>query len=243
MRKFLIGSALLGLASPGLAQTIVSTQAPISSATTAVEAGRLALGQKIAGRLLPDGIYQKMLSGTMDQLMTGMMDQMMDLPLRDLAGMAGINAEELKALGPGTMKQVMAIMDPSFKERTNLTMKVMMGEMGGIMATLEPDLRAGLAEAYASQYSTEQLSEIDRFFATPTGAIFAGKSTLIMMDPAMMTRMQAMMPKIMDAMPAMIQKVTTANAALPKARDYKSLTKAERAQLAALLGKRPDEMK
>jgi hypothetical protein len=108
---------------------------------------------------------------------------------------------------------------------------------------LEPDLRAGLAEAYASQYSTEQLSEIDRFFATPTGAIFAGKSTLIMMDPAMMTRMQAMMPKIMDAMPAMIQKVTTANAALPKARDYKSLTKAERAQLAALLGKRPDEMK
>jgi Uncharacterized protein conserved in bacteria (DUF2059) len=243
MRKFLIGSALLGLASPGLAQTIVSTQAPISSATTAVEAGRLALGQKIAGRLLPDGIYQKMLGGTMDQLMSGMMDQMMDLPMRDLAGMAGMKPEELKALGPGTMKQVMAIMDPNFKARMNLTMKVMMGEMGGLMGAMEPDLRAGLAEAYASQYSTEQLSEIDRFFATPTGATFAGKSTLIMMDPAMMKRMQAMMPKIMDAMPAMIQKVTAANATLPKVRDYKALTADERAKLASLLGMKASDLK
>jgi Uncharacterized protein conserved in bacteria (DUF2059) len=221
----------------------VSTQTPISSAANAMDAGRLALGQKIAGRLLPDGIYQKMLGGTMDQLMSGMMDQMMDLPLRDIVGMSGIKMDELKALGPGTMKQILAIMDPAFRERMDVSMKVMMGEMGGVMTAMEPEMRSGLAEAYANQYDVDQLTEIERFFATPTGSTFAAKSTLIMMDPAMMKRMQAMMPKIMDAMPAIIQKVTSATASFPKARDYKALTADERAKLASLLGMKASDLK
>ncbi len=118
-----------------------------------------------------------------------------------------------------------------------------MGEMGGVMTAMEPSMRAGLAEAYASQYDGEQLAEIDRFFATPTGSAFAAKSMLIMMDPAMMKRMQTMMPKIVEAMPGIIQKVTTATAAFPKAREYKSLTTAEKQKLAELLGMKASDMK
>ncbi len=123
MRKLIVGAALFGLNAPALAQTMVSTQAPIPSATNAVEGGRIAVAQKIAGRILPDGIYQKMLSGTMDQLMSGMIDQMMDLPLKDIVGMTGTTTEQLKALGPGTLKQILTVMDPAFRERMDVTMR------------------------------------------------------------------------------------------------------------------------
>ena len=45
---------------------------------------------------------------------SNMMTQMMDVPLRDFAAMAGEDGEALKAkMGPGTLKQVMAIIDPN----------------------------------------------------------------------------------------------------------------------------------
>jgi hypothetical protein len=58
----------------------------------------------------------------------------------------------------------------------------------------------------------------------------------LFMDPAVMGRMQALLPQIMRQMPAMIQKMTAATANLPKPRRYSDLTAAERAQLARLLG-------
>jgi hypothetical protein len=77
---------------------------------------------------------------------------------------------------------------------------------------------------------------LNRFFATPTGSEYASNSMTLFMDPAVMGRMQALLPQIMRQMPAMIQKMTAATANLPKPRRYSDLTAAERAQLARLLG-------
>ena len=232
MRLALLASAALMIAAPAVAQ---APPAP-APAPTPVEPARLAAAQTVAAKLLPAGTYRAMMDGTLTQMMSGMTDQMMDLPLRDIMGMTGQSEEDIKKLGPATLKQVMAIVDPAFQQRTKILMDTMMPEIVDLMETMEPQVRDGLAEAYARRFTVAQLGELNRFFETPTGAQYAGQSMLVYTDPAVMSRMQAMTPELTKAMPAIIEKVKAASATLPPARKKEDLTKAEKKQLAALLG-------
>ena len=232
MRLALLASAALMIAAPAVAQ---APPAP-APAPTPVEPAQLAAAQTVAAKLLPAGTYRAMMDGTLTQMMSGMTDQMMDLPLRDIMGMTGQSEEDIKKLGPATLKQVMAIVDPAFQQRTKILMDTMMPEIVDLMETMEPQVRDGLAEAYARRFTVAQLGELNRFFETPTGAQYAGQSMLVYTDPAVMSRMQAMTPELMKAMPAIIEKVKAASATLPPARTKEELSKAEKKQLAALLG-------
>lgn len=222
----------LAVAQPATPPPAVPTTAPLAPADPA----RAAPARRIAARLLPDGVFATMMKSSMDMVSNSMTNQMFDIPLRDFVSMAGIENAETAELGPATLKQIMEIFDPAFVERQRITMQVMGAEMGTLMTTMEPDYRAGLAESLARRFDAGQLGEIDRFFATPAGAAYAGQSMLLFVDPAMMARMQTMMPRLMQAMPAIMQKVTAATATLPKPRDAKSLTAAEKAKLTAMLG-------
>ncbi|UIJ45500.1 DUF2059 domain-containing protein [Sphingomonas cannabina] len=227
------GALLVALATPAAAQTTAAPPVPSSAAAT--DPAKLALGQRIAGRLLPDGTYRTIMKATMDQVTSMFTDQIGAMPVRDLVKAGGLSEEQAAKLGPGTIRQIAEIMDPAFDQRMRITMKVMGDEMSELMTQMEPEYRAGLAEAYATRFSANQLAELDRFFATPTGSAYASQSMAIYADPAMMRRMQTLMPKIMQAMPGIITKVTAATADLPKTRDAKSLSKEERARLEALL--------
>ncbi len=230
----LLACSVLALAAPlpALAQT-----APVA-APAPVDAARLAISQRVAAKLLPDGIYQKLMSGTMDQMMKGLMGEMKTMPIASLAKMAGVSESEVAALPEGTLGEMLAIMDPHFDERQSLGMSAMMREMGSFMSGFEPEMRAGMAEAYARRFSVEQLTELDRFFATPTGNAYASEQMTLMTDPAIMSRMQSMMPKMMQAMPGIIAKVKDATAALPAPRKPEDLTPAERRKLEAFFGKK-----
>ena len=230
----LFACAVLGLAAPLPALA----QGATAPATVPVEPARLAISQRVAQKLLPDGTYQKLMSGTMDQMMSGMMDQMKTLPMASLAQMAGVSESEVSALPKGTLGEMMAIMDPHFDERQKLGMSAMMREMGTFMSGFEPEMRAGMAEAYARRFNVEQLTELDRFFSTPTGNAYASEQMTLMTDPAIMSRMQSMMPKMMQAMPGIIGKVKEATASLPAPRKPEDLTLAERRKLESLFGKK-----
>jgi hypothetical protein len=231
-----IGAAML-LGQPALAQM----GKPIEVATP--DPAKLEVSRKVALRLVPDGIFMKVMSGTMDQFMGGMMDQMMEMPLKEIAEKFAKNPEDLKDMGPATLNQIMAIVDPAFKERTQLGMKAMMSEMGGIMSEMEPGMREGMAVAYANRFSATELSDMDRFFSSPSGAKFASENMTIMTDPAIMKQMQALMPKVMEAMPGIIKRVEKATSELPAAKSPDTLTKAEREELAKLLGVKPSDLK
>lgn len=223
----------LCLALPALAQT-----APVSTPAAApVDAARLVIAKTVASRLLPDGVYQKMMSGPMDQMMDNMMGSMKSLPMATLSRVGGISEAEAAALPEGTLGEMMAILDPHFEERQKLTTKIVFSEMGTIMGELEPAMREGMAEAYARRFSVEQLTELDRFFATPTGSAYAGEQMMLMMDPAIMNRMQAMMPKIFQAMPGIMGKVEKATSHLPGPKKPADLSEAEIRKLDALMGK------
>ncbi|RYD84480.1 MAG: DUF2059 domain-containing protein [Sphingomonadales bacterium] len=230
-----IFAAALACAIPFAAQ---AQDAPKLVATGALpDPARLEIARHIADRLLPPGAFVEMMRTTMDKMSGGVMDQMMSqMSLADIAKAAGASEDKVARLGTVNLKQVMVIVDPAFEERSRITMKVMADEMVVLMTDLEPEYRSGIAEALATRFTLAQLQELDRFFSTPTGSAYASQSLTLYTDPAMMRRMDTLMPRIMKAMPGIMQKTIAATAHLPKQGDFKTMSKEQIARLSALLG-------
>jgi hypothetical protein len=230
--------AALCLATPALAD-----QASPPFTVVQPDPARLALAHGIADKVLPPGAYQKVLQGSLNGLVGNMMNQMLDVPVRQFASMAGLSDQEAGKLGPATARQIMAILDPAYEQRMNAFMSGLMSAMGDIMAKFEPDMRDGLAEAYAARFSVAQLTQIKAFYDTPAGSDFAAQQMTLMSDPALARRMQNLMPAIMQAMPDVMKKVQADAGALPKAKKFEDLTDADKAKLAQLLGVPPEKLK
>jgi len=231
MHRFLI--ALAGtslLATPALAAE--AQEAPAVQAAS-VDPARLAEARITVDHVFPLGTYAKIMNGSMDKMIGSMTQSMSRIPLKDLAGMSGVDVAKM---GPGTTEQIMAIYDPAYKQRMQIATHTMMSQMTGIMTQFEPDIRDGMAHAYAARFDVAQLKQINAFFATPTGDAFAADYYTIMMSPEVMDKMQAFMPKLAKQMPAIVEKVKAATADLPPMRKYKDLSEADRKKLAGLLG-------
>jgi hypothetical protein len=221
--------ALLLAAWPAMA----AEAAPAAQTDVPTDTVRLAAARQTVDYVFPLGTYARIMNGTMDQVMDSVMQSVSKMPLKDLAGISGVDTEKL---GSASLAEIMEIYDPAYEERMKVSTRVMMGEMTGLMTEFEPEIREGLIQAYAAKFDAKQLGELNAFFATPTGATYAADSYLIMMSPEVMAKMQAFMPKMMQQMPAIVAKVKTAAAELPKPRQYADLNKAEKSRLAKLLG-------
>jgi hypothetical protein len=175
----------------------------------------------------------------MDRTLTAMIPQIMDgvgkIPLHDLAGIVGLSPEQVAEMGPGTLKEIMEILDPAYDKRTQAMMTGMFHQLGGMMSQFEPTMRDGLANAYARRFSAQQLGDMNAFFATPSGKAYAADSMTIFTDPDVTSAMQAFMPRMMKQLPELVRKVTEDTADLPKRRNIKDLTPAQRRRLAELL--------
>ncbi|PEQ12921.1 hypothetical protein B2G71_08775 [Novosphingobium sp. PC22D] len=208
-------------------------EAPAPAAT------RMAAAEKAVAALLPPGTYARIMDGSMNAMLDQVLDSVSRMPLRDLAAAGGLDEERLADIGEGTMREMMEILDPAYDERIRLSTRAMVGEMKAMMSSFEPSLREGLAQAYAARFTAEQLDDINAFFATPSGALYARESMVLYTDPAVMAKMQEFMPRMMKQMPAMLEKVRQATADLPAARKYEDLDDEQKARFEALIGQ-PD---
>jgi hypothetical protein len=233
MKNVLFGIAItITAASPAFAQapssaTAVPTPAANAASTAASE---------VAAKLFPDGTYRRMLGPSFTQMLSSMADSVGTVPIGPLLKAAGLPETDATKLNKTTIGEIMAIVDPAYRERTRRMMDAMFGAMVPMFESLEPDLRAGLAMALDSKFTPAQLAELRSFFATPTGSAYASQQMLLFMDPAVMGRMQAAMPRIMAEMPRFIEAAAASMKDLPKAKTYSDLTPDERARLARLLG-------
>lgn len=238
MSRSLLLAALL-VAIPAVAPAA----AEVPSVAPQVTNERLAIATRIAARVLPEGSMRKIMAGTLNGVTNSVVNRMMDMPIKDLAGISGVDPEKLKTLGPGTAKDIMKIMDPAFETRMQITMKVMTSQLTELMVTFEPSMRDGMAEAYARRFSVDQLNDLERFFNSPTGSLYAQQVMEMGSDPAIMGRMQTFIPKMTQAMPAMMREVAAQTASLPKPRKAGDLTAAEKQKLAEMFGSNPKEAK
>lgn len=197
-----LASATLVLAAPAFAQT---APAP----TTAPDPARLAAAEKAVAALVPDGIYMKMMRNQFPRMMDTMMAQMMGKTPAELG------FSDAAPDGGKTMRETMAGADPHFQERMRIMTRVMGEEMGVVFEKIEPRVRAGLSRAFARKFTTQQLDEMNAFFATPAGKTFANEYLTTFMDPEVIQEMMAATPEMMKAMPAIMEKVEAATKHLP----------------------------
>lgn len=230
-------AALLGLAPLSPAHAEPAAPAPVAAPPAApVDPAQLALARAVVLKVFPEGTYARIMNGSMAKLVEGAAGSAQQLPLRQLLQIGGIKESELARLGPATLKDIMEVFDPAYQERMSRVTTVMFAGMGEVMTTFEPEVREGLSRAYAHHFTPAQLADLHAFFATPTGATYARDSMVIFMEPEVMEVMQSVTPRLMQAMPGIMGKVQAATADLPRPREYKDLTPAQRARLDQLLG-------
>ncbi|MFD1033340.1 DUF2059 domain-containing protein [Sphingomonas hankookensis] len=190
MKSLFLAAALLG-AAPALAQ------APAAPATTQpVDPARLALAERTVAVLVPEGVYLRMMRDQFPAMMNAMLGSFMDT----VPG------------GPEKLRDA----DPAFKERMRIMTKVMGEELGPLMARLEPSLRTGMARSLSKRFTAQQLTDLDAFFATPSGKAFGNEFMLLFTEPEIMAEMMKMTPVMLQEMPNIMKKVEAATAHLPQ---------------------------
>jgi hypothetical protein len=204
MKRVLLAVLLVALPSPAIAQQSVSQSAAQQS-----------LARAVVEQVWPLGTYRRMMTGSLSKMVDGMMDSMIDMPAADIARAVDPSGKAAEAAGSDSIGQIAAKADPHFRERTKITMNVMMAEMTPILERLEPRVRQSLVTIYARSFSVQELTDMQAFFATPSGKAYAEKSMLLMVEPEIMQGMQAFTPELLQAMPAIMKKIESATAHLP----------------------------
>jgi len=80
---------------------------------------------------------------------------------------------------------------------------------------MEPRIRAALARTFARKFTLRQLDDLNAFFATPSGSVFAREYLMTFMDQEMMQEMMSFTPELMKALPEIMKKAEAATAHLP----------------------------
>lgn len=200
-----------------------------------VDPARLALAQKTTAALVPAGGLEKMLDNVYGKMFNTFLEEMGGTSDLSLSIKTGVDSEKIAALDANTKKAVADVFDPHRKERDDQMIKVIRPLISEFFADLEPPMRDGLAHAYARKFTPAQLTEMNAFFATPTGSVYASESMALGADPEVMVTMIKAMPpvisKFFDRGPALEKQFKD----LPKEKSLSDMSDAELTKLAKLM--------
>jgi hypothetical protein len=178
---------------------------------------RLALARTAVGSMWPDGAYGRMMSG----FLGGTFTHAMELKNSDFAAMGGKTA---KASANASTKDLsihdqIAAKDPYFDQRLAAYRSLIDEETAKLSTVIDPKMREGLARAMTRKFDARQLSDIDAFFATPSGHALASHYMQLWMEPDTMRSMFSAMPEVMKMMPDVMQKMKAIDAKFPKRKE------------------------
>ncbi len=210
---------------------------------TAEQEARLPQAETVVDKIFPPGSFAKMMEDTLEPMMDAITASVGELPLGQIAALAGRDPADVAEMGDATLGEVMAILDPAHEERNRIVTEITVDMTLELMERLEPSYRAGLMRAYAVRFTEEEMAELNRFFETPVGSHYAAESMLIYADPQVMSAMNEMMPMMMEMMPGMMERMQESMASLPAPKSYEDLGAEERGQLAAALGVSKEDLR
>jgi len=208
---------------------------------TAAEEARLPAGQQVANSLLPPGAYGKAIEDAFTPMAGKIMDMVEPNNAARVAKLAGVSASALEGLDQTKLDGIVALLDPQADERNKKIVDFVFAEVAGAMVKIEPFYREGMARAYAKHYDAAQLAEINAFFATPTGNLYASRSMAMYMDPQVMATIPDMIPVMVGHVAEAATRFVLELDTIPVTRDVDALGAGERTQLLRLLGMTEDE--
>ena len=211
---------------------------PTENAAPAVETpdpARLAAAERVAGRIWPDGTWQRQLDsmsggGFFSTLMSSAGEGATAMVADMSADIYGKNSKEARRAASPQAANAMAAVTPNAADMDRF-FSAMMRAMGPIMAEIEPAVRTGIASSFARRFTVEQLTEIDVFFSTPTGSAYAEQAMTMLADPEIMQATMQVMPRMMESMPRIMEQVA-AETGMPNPLDIQA-TAATQASAAA----------
>lgn len=252
-----VAALALGVATPLAAQETQSSDEPteeemamvmgmlggifVAEPLTAEQEARLPLAQKVTAQMMPVGFYEEIMADVM-QATLGPILGMFSGP--DFVVMGAVSLDEgLPELSSEQMAELASAFDPDYANRGEAMVSALTEGMGGFMAVMEDPMRDGLAKAYAARFTGEQLSEIDAFFQTPTGGLFAKESMAIAADPQFMNSIMQAMPTMMAGMGDFEAEMEAAMAEFETPPSFDAMPASDRAKAARLLGISETELK
>lgn len=202
---------------------------------TAEQRARLPQAEGVIARMMPPGTLQQIMGGMFDKFLGPIMNMAGEPGSAEIASELGIADEDFD-IADADAARIAAIIDPAWKERRTLEARAVQDAMSTMMTAMEPSMRKGMAEAYAATFTSAELTDVDRFFATPSGAAFARKSYALASDPRIMAAAMEGIPAVLAGMKDMESAAANATAKLPARRSYADLTPAQRAEIARIAG-------
>lgn len=175
---------------------------------------RLALARTSVAAMWPDGAYGKMMSS----MLGGMFERTMQLKSSDFTAMASMPAKaDAKApVKELSLHEQAVAKDPYFDQRMAAYRGVVDEETAKISTVIDPRMRDGLARSMARKFDAKQLTDINAFFATPSGHALAGQYMQLWVEPDTLRSMFTAMPEMMKIMPDAMDKLKAIDAKFPK---------------------------
>lgn len=218
---FLAGSGSAAVIEPTPVVTpppVATTSAPARDpfALPAVDPARLALARVAANALFRDGTMARMFDQMLSTKPDGYANSMLDLTMGDMMSLMPMpqkmpDAPEMHM----TLRQMAAGKDPYFDQRLAAIHDAVVAEAIRLGPKFEPQLREGLANSMARRFGVGQLTEVNRFFATPAGQAFGDQLYSTWIDPALLKSMMKTVPALAAEMPAAMQRIKAASDRYP----------------------------
>ena len=241
-----LGAIALGMAAPAAAQDEDMSEAEMAEFAemmgglfqaeplTAEQEALLPLANDVVAKMLPDGFYAEIMEDIMGSTMRPILS-MFSGP--SFVVMSRISLDDgLPELSEAEMAELAGVLDPAYATRGDAIISAMTGGMGDMFAVMEGPMREGMAKYYVTRFTGPQLGEINAFFETPTGALFARESMAMAADPQFMSSIMSTMPEVMGQMGDFDARMEAAMESIPEAKTFDALTAEERTRAAALLG-------
>lgn len=136
----------------------------------APDPARLAIANKIADALYGDGTTKRFMTAMRTDLFQPVFDRFWNMKASEAQQLFGME-DQPKSAKDETLGQALGgETDPYAKQRVEAYVTVFLELMGESGQAIEPDLRSAMARDFARRYTAPQLTEMAKFFATPTGA-------------------------------------------------------------------------
>lgn len=187
-----------------------------TSSLPPIDPARLTLAQQTTAALIPTGSIEKMVDNLYGKMFKTIMGEFGGQSDLTLSIQTGVESEQIAKLDEATKGKVADMFDPHREEREEQITKVIKPLISEVLGDMEPPMRSGLAKAYARKFTGAQLTDINGFLATPTGALYANEWMALQADPEVMLA-------VIKAVPPLITKFIDRAPELEK--DFKDLPK------------------
>ncbi|WP_228383653.1 DUF2059 domain-containing protein [Sphingopyxis fribergensis] len=206
-----------------------------TSSLPPIEPARLALAQKTMGALIPAGSLERMMDNLYGKMFKTIMGEFGGQSDLMLSIQTGVESDQIATLDEATKGKVADMFDPHRKEREDQITKVIKPLISEVLGDMEPPMREGMSKAYARKFTAAQLTDLNGFLATPTGALYANEWMALQADPEVMVAVVKAIPplvtKFIDRAPELEKDFKD----LPKEKQLSDFDDKELAKLAKLM--------